>query len=245
MASNRSNYPKSFTNTGDRFGRLKESLTGKRFGSLLVLGMYDEIITKQTKWVCLCDCGFYTVSFGFTLKSGDSKSCGCAAANKSKERWLNATDEMRLERSINAPSAKHRLSKHVLFRIWGDMKQRCFNENNKFYHQYGGRGIKVCARWLEFKNFFEDMESGYEKGLQIGRINNDDGYHKDNCRWETRKQNQRNRTNTVYVDTPKGRMLLIEAVEIYGLNRGCIVHRIKSGWPADRIFSTPSERIKK
>ena len=88
----------------------------------------------------------------------------------------------------------HGLSEHALYYVWGDMKQRCCNPKNKSYKNYGGRGVRICDDWVNnFLNFYNDMKEGYEKGLQIDRIDNNGGYELSNCRWVTNKQNQANR----------------------------------------------------
>jgi hypothetical protein len=74
------------------------------------------------------------------------------------------------------------------------MKQRCLNVKNKDYKYYGGRGILVCERWLSsFRNFLEDMGERPSENHSIDRLNNDKGYYKENCRWATRSQQQRNK----------------------------------------------------
>ena len=79
------------------------------------------------------------------------------------------------------------------YRAWGNMKDRCLNANSQSYKDYGGRGITVCQRWLEgFENFLEDMGIA-PTGLQLDRINNNLGYCKENCKWSSRKEQQRNR----------------------------------------------------
>lgn len=97
---------------------------------------------------------------------------------------------------------------------WRQMKQRCMNEKNKRYEYYGRRGIKVCARWYKFVNFYEDMWEHWESGLTIDRINNEGNYEPDNCRWATRQQqvlNRRkmksNKTGLVGVRSRGGRYL--------------------------------------
>lgn len=77
---------------------------------------------------------------------------------------------------------------------WCAMKARCLNPNTSHFNDYGGRGIKVCERWMKFENFFCDM--GHRtKGMTLGRINNDGNYEPENCRWETWKQQSKNKRN--------------------------------------------------
>jgi hypothetical protein len=228
----------------EKLKHLKHILTGRKFGKLSVLGFGGKI-GGQSKWVCRCECGYYTLSFGFSLTAGTSRSCGCIAADAAKVRWANATEDMRFARSAKAANATHRKSKHPLFRVWTDMRQRCLNPNNKFYPLYGGRGIRICDEWFDFARFYSEMSEGYQKGRQIGRIDNERGYSKSNCRWETPKQQQRNKTNTRYVETPIGKMQVSEAAEAFGLSAPCILHRISAGWDAERTFFTPSQRGKK
>jgi len=83
-----------------------------------------------------------------------------------------------------------------LYRIWFSMKARCFNSNNKFYKNYGGRGIKVCNKWLEFIPFRDwALNNGYAENLEIDRIDNDKGYYPENCHWTTTAINCQNRGN--------------------------------------------------
>jgi len=82
------------------------------------------------------------------------------------------------------------------YSCWSAMKQRCLNQNNKFYYNYGGRGISVCDRWKDsFENFLADMGKR-PKGKTLDRINNNENYEPSNCRWATRKEQSANRRNT-------------------------------------------------
>jgi len=82
-----------------------------------------------------------------------------------------------------------------LFYVWVNMKTRCYNKNGQDYKNYGARGITICQEWLSFENFVKDMESTYQEGLLIDRINNNKGYYKENCRWATRVIQNNNKRN--------------------------------------------------
>lgn len=79
-----------------------------------------------------------------------------------------------------------------LYPIWYGMKARCYNPKTTKYKDYGGRGIKVCDRWLDINNFIEDMYPPYKEGLTLDRIDVNGDYEPDNCRWTTKEVQQRN-----------------------------------------------------
>ena len=120
------------------------------------------------------------------------------------------------------------------------MKARCCNRKHPYYDLYGGRGITVCARWVDsFEAFWSDMGGSYFAGAEIDRKNNDRGYSKSNCRWATRRQNMRNTRFNTEIDTPKGRMLVCEAAEASGIRYNTILYRVQNGCPTARLFDEP------
>ena len=122
-----------------------------------------------------CYCGNEFKTLTASVKNGKTKSCGCYQ----KQRVLDTL-------------GTHGLSNHRLYDTWNNIMGRCYNKNLPNYKDYGARGITVCERWLNVKNFIEDMYPSYQEGLSIDRINNDLGYSKDNCRWTTQTIQSRN-----------------------------------------------------
>ena len=128
-------------------------------------------------------------------------------------------------------------------RAWGDMKQRCHNKDNKRYHRYGGRGIKVCKRWRKsFENFIKDMGLRPSPKHSLERIDNNKGYLPSNCTWATREDQYRNRAPTKLITYNGKTLSTAEWGRTVGLSKECMYYRIKAGWGIGRILDTPSER---
>lgn len=152
-------------------------LVGRKFGRLTVVALvgFRERDSKLI-WSCDCECGERVDVVGAQLRRGQTQSCGCLMIERT--RAVNTT---------------HGCKGTRIYRIWHGMLDRVRNKNCKDYHRYGGRGIRVCERWLSFENFLADMGYPPSESHSIDRENNDGDYCRENCRWATAKQQANNR----------------------------------------------------
>lgn len=183
-----------------------KDLTGLRFGKLIATVIDTSNTNRMTKWICKCDCGSESSAYLSNLVRGKTKSCGCGQTSH---------------------FIKHAMYGTKVYRVWGAMIQRCRNPKDPHYDRYGGRGIQVADEWLDFKRFYDDM--GEPCGLTLERIDNEQGYSKSNCKWATRKEQTRNRHNTLTYEYDGCKLTLDEWSERLGVSRECLRGRIRRG----------------
>lgn len=147
---------------------MKEMLENK-FGRLKPFEYVAGTRKVNPKYRCKCDCGAVCLVSTQNLRSGKTKSCGCISSEKTAER-----------------NRKHSGTFTPEYSVWCGIKNRCGNPNATSYEHYGGRGIKVCDRWLDsFDNFLSDLGKRPSKQHSIERINVDGDYEPSNCKWAT------------------------------------------------------------
>jgi len=182
-------------------------ITGQQFGRLTVLERsFPNGAGRNTRWKCRCACGAITIVYKCALTSGDTKSCGCLQK------------EINIKRSLKHGDAKrnNRIAKE--YNIWRAMKDRCLNENNHAFHIYGGRGIKICDRWLNsYENFLEDM-GRCPDGHSIDRIDNNGNYEPGNCRWATPKEQCCNTNRNIWIEAKGLKMILTDWARYFGIH---------------------------
>lgn len=170
---------------------MRANLLGQVFGKLEVVEELGQINPRnaQIYWKCVCQCGGEARTTTSALRSGHTASCGCLQKQRAVETHT-----------------KHGATKfkganpNPLYHHWENMKSRCLNPKSPRFHRYGGRGIAVCDRWLEFMNFNEDMAESYFEGATLERKEVNGNYCKENCEWITGAEQSRNKSDTVYVE---------------------------------------------
>lgn len=201
----------------------KSDLVGQKFGYLTVTSY-----AGGGTWNCLCKCGRKTLNRTGSLTSGNSKSCGCLIK-----------DVLRLR------NQRHGFTKVPEFSVWRAMITRCTKPYAANYKYYGGRGIRVCDRWLgSFQLFLSDMGSRPSPSFTLERINNDGNYEPSNCCWATRAAQYKNRRGARLIDFDGLSLTATEWGKRMGISEACLRYRLKAGWEISSALSLPSLRKK-
>lgn len=208
-------------------------LTGNKYGRLSVTKKVDGG-NKCVLWECICDCGNRAIVRSSSMTSGRTRSCGCLARESSAQ---NGRDNVGKKKDRHGHARRNTST----YGIWRGMKQRCLNKLAGEYPNYGGRGIKVCDRWLKFDNFLADM-GVRPAGHHLDRLDNNGHYEPNNCAWVTPKQNQRH-TRKSRMITAFGETKCLSAwAESKGIKPLTLHKRLVCGWDVELALTKPVEK---
>lgn len=216
-----------------------KDIKGERFGFLTVV----DVIKLGNVFHCICDCECGNrkkiIKGNITRKENPTRSCGCV------RKWNDTRTKCESLSGKNNPNYRHghgaRFNGNFgskAHRTWRHMKDRCQNPRNAAYARYGGRGIRVCERWMVFENFFDDMGEPTE-GQSIDRTDNDGDYEPSNCRWADSKTQTRNARSNV-MNFYFGELLCAsEAAEKFGIDDKTLRSRLDSGENPEDAVTRP------
>ena len=201
-------------------------LFGQVFGMLTVVayaGRRSFSSERQSQWLCRCECGRYTVVTTSNLKCHRATCC----RHHAHHVWHGHT--------AGKVSPEYNAYHH--------MKGRCYNPRISSYSHYGGRGICVCARWLEsFENFITDMGPRPDPSYSLDRIDNNGNYEPANCRWASRAEQAHNRRQTRLLNFGGETLSLTVWARKIGIERSSLRERLAKGMSVAQALTTPPAR---
>jgi hypothetical protein len=179
----------------------------------------------------LCSCGNKKFIIAQNVRSGNTKSCGCIIKEILGKRNVEQKDIML--------GSRKKVTHHVEYNAWHSMKSRCLNPSCRNYHRYGGRGIKVCEKWMySFSDFFKDMGERPTELYSLDRVDNNGDYCPENCRWATRQEQANNTSTNVLLELDGRSMTITEWGRETGINSSTIRYRVKKlGWSTKRALT--------
>lgn len=203
--------------------------TGLKSGRLTVIGFSHKTPTNHVYVKCKCECGKEIVVRASCILRQTTKSCGCYALEKNKER-----------------STKHGMYGTRLYSIWAGMRRRCYDPKVDAYKYYGARGITYCEEWDNFKHFYKwAMENGYKDNLTIDRIDFNGNYCPENCRWVDNLAQARNRGDNKRVTFNGITLCLSEWAEKFKINYETFLSRLRRGYSFEEALFHKKHSIRR
>lgn len=200
-------------------------MVGVRYAQVVGLRIAGSSASRDRKWVFRCDCSRAFETNGYAVRSGKVTSCPDCAADRTRQASV-------VHGSTDTPE----------YRTWTDIKTRCNNPHSTSYDHYGGRGIRVCDRWLsDFLNFLQDMGTRPSELHSIERDDVNGDYTPENCRWATDAEQAINKTTTIWIEVDGVR----KPLTVWAKEKGVSVHAVRqrhaAGIQGSALFS-PSKR---
>lgn len=212
-------------------------LAGQRFGRLVAVSIAFR--RNGAYWLCRCDCGCTNVVRAGLLRNGTVASCGCGSREQARlncQKWW---------------ARNERIPEHLrsgLKNCYRNMLRRCTDPTDKRWDCYGGRGITVCNEWIGIdgrRRFYDwALDAGYEKGLQIDRIDVNGNYTAENCRFVDAVVQANNTRRNRLISWQSKSMTVADWARELGLTYALMQHRLDRGWPMERIASQP-QRVRR
>jgi len=200
-----------------------ENIAGRKFGRWTVIAKGSRTNAGRQRWKCRCECGTEREVTHGMLTFGESRSCGCLSRDIQRSRHLT-----------------HGMTGTPEYDAWLNMRSRCYDKSCRMYRRYGGRGIRVCKKWLNnFAAFLRDMGTRPSPEHSIDRRNNDGNYTPSNCRWATRSEQALNTSRTRLLAVGDVRLPLSVWAERLGVKSYVISKRLSRGWPVDMALTAP------
>jgi hypothetical protein len=202
------------------------NLKEQQFGRLTAIHEGSRSRTGRRRWYCRCTCGRTTLVHQSALRSGNTRSCGCAVGERigALRRTHGET-----HRGANSPE----------YVTWTSMRHRCRNPRAHDYRHYGGRGITICERWDRFENFLADMGRKPSRAHTLERIDNDGLYSPSNCRWATIQEQACNRRSKHSLTFDGKTQSVLEWATELGMRPTTLYSRLDRGWDTARAIVAP------
>jgi len=204
--------------------KAKFDLTGQKFNRLTVVKFSHTDKHRFNKWECVCDCGNVVIANSQQLKGGGTKSCGCY------KNELCA----KLKKITHGDSRRCKITPE--YRTWCKVKERCYNQNDKRYKDYGGRGILMSDEWRNsYQTFFNDMGVRPSNKHSIERQDNDMGYFNGNCIWAVKKIQDRNKRSNHWEEYNGEKMIIQDWAERLQVDNR-LIHAMLKRKPFSEVY---------
>lgn len=204
------------------------NLIGRTFGRLIVIERAENSRFRKARWRCKCSCGNIVIVCSDNLRRGLTKSCGCfrkdVCTKNNTTHGMYGTSE---------------------YKSWFHIITRCQNPNDKYFKDYGGRGISICQEWRDsFLAFYNHVGKRPSLKHSIDRINNDGNYKPGNVRWSLLVEQANNKRSNVLITINNTTMNVTQWAHEIGINCHTIFSRLQRNWDPQKAVLRPIRKRK-